>query len=142
MDETYQSHGVRFDYPHDWEVAEQAAQNELTITVQSPETSFWMLTLFFARPEPERISEAALDAFREEYDDLDIYQTQEQICDEDSIAWDIEFRCLEVYNSAWVRAFQTDHYSALVLSQGNDLELQETQETLRAITQSLGYYYE
>jgi len=139
MDETYQSHGICFDYPHDWEVSEQKQENEVAITVQSPETSFWLLTLFFDRPDPARISEAALDAFREEYEDIDIYSGEDQVFDEETIATDLEFRAMEVYNSAWIRTFQTEFFSGLVLYQANDLELEETGDTLREITRSLGY---
>ena len=63
-------------------------------------------------------------------------------CDENAVAWDLEFRAMEVYNSAWVRTFQTDLFSALVLYQANDLELEETADTMRGMTRSLGYYYE
>ncbi len=142
MESTYQSHGVQFTYPDEWEVTEQQEQDEVTITVQSPETSFWLLTLFFDHPDPDRISEAALNAFREEYEDLDIYKAQEEICEADTVAWDLEFRCLEVYNSAWIRVFRTDQFSALVLYQANDLELEETGETMREMTRSLDHCYE
>lgn len=142
MVETYQSHGVRFEYPDDWEIIEQQDAQEVAITVQSPETSFWLLTVFFDRPDPEKIAEAALDAFRQEYEDLDIYESDDNICDEDAVAWDLEFRAMEVYNSAWVRTFQTDQFSALVLYQANDLELEDTADTMRGMTRSLGYYYE
>jgi hypothetical protein len=137
VNEIYQSHGVQFEYPEDWELTETRDDTEIMITVQSPDTSFWLLTLVEDRPDPERLAEAALAAFREEYDDLDVYPVEET-GDASAIgAWDLEFRCLEVYNSAWIRTFQTDFFSALILYQSSDKELDETRGILQGMTASL-----
>lgn len=137
MGEKYEAHGIQFVYPSDWEISEQQPdENEIVITVQSSETSFWLLTLLFDRPEPKRIADAALDAFRQEYDDLDIYSAEETVCHQKTEAWDVEFRCLEIYNSAWIRAFLTEQFSVLLLSQANDQEIPETEEILKNITRS------
>ena len=57
MNRVYESHGVRFEYPKDWILHEQAGHDEVSITVNSPETSFWSLTLLFHRPEPDRAAQ-------------------------------------------------------------------------------------
>lgn len=136
VNELYQSHGVQFEYPEDWELTETRDDTEIVITVQSPDTSFWLLTLVEDRPDPTRLAEAALEAFREEYDELDVYPA-EGLEEELIGAWDLEFRCLEVYNSAWIRTFQTEEFSALILYQSSDKELEETREILQGMTASL-----
>ena len=55
MDEIYSAHGVQFRFPSFWEVSEESAGSELTITVCSPETSFWSLTLIRDKPRPEDV---------------------------------------------------------------------------------------
>ena len=81
--------------------------------------------------------ETALDAFREEYAELDIYPVVETICHRESIARDLEFVSLELINSAFLRAFRTDHFTALILYQGTDKELELTREQLEKISLSL-----
>ena len=135
--EIYRSHGVRFQYPDYWELTEQRQENELSITVSSPETSFWSLTLLPDGPSPDEIMASAMVAFEDEYEELDIYPSEASICDRRSVARDVEFVCLELVNSAFLRAFRLGERSALVLYQGTDHELEETRETLEEITSSL-----
>lgn len=137
MDETYSGHGVQFSYPATWEISEQRQPGEVSITVSSPGTAFWNLTLFFDEPDPESIIEATLDAFREEYDELDIYPATAAVCRRPAVARDLEFVCLELLNSAWVRAFRAPEFSALVLYQATDAELHEILPVMEGITQSL-----
>lgn len=137
MQNVYHEHGVRFRYPSGWELTEQHVDNEVTITVSSPETSFWALVLHFEGPRPEDLIESALDAFREEYEELDIYSTEAMLCHRANVARDVEFVCFELINSAFLRAFRTGRFSALVLYQGTDHELEQTRETLESISASL-----
>ena len=137
MDELYSSHGVQFRFPSFWELSEESAGNELTITVSSPETSFWSLTLIRDKPRPEDVIKSAVAALREEYDELDDYASQVKLCGRDSVACDHEFVCLEMLNSAYLRAFRTDDFSALIYYQGTDQELAETRSILESISSSL-----
>jgi hypothetical protein len=134
----YAAHGIRFRYPAAWQLTEQEAGGEVSIAVSSPETSFWSLSLFFDRPQPEQVMESALDAFREEYDEIDIYPVSANLCRQKNLARDVEFVCLDLLNSAFLRAFRTARFTALVLYQGTDHELEdETQPLLEAISNSL-----
>ena len=137
MQGIYDSNGVRFRFPKHWELHEEHSDNQLSITVSSPDTSFWTLSLFFNPLQENELIETALDAFREEYEELDIYPVEETVCRRESIARDLEFVSLELINSAFLRAFRTDHFSALILYQGTDKELKLTREQLEKISLSL-----
>ena len=137
MQNSYHEHGVRFQYPSHWELTERQSPNEVTITVSSPETSFWSLVMFFDRPSPENLIESAIGAFREEYDEIDVYPAEAMLCARTNVARDVEFVCLDLINSAFVRAFQTSLFSALILYQGTDCELEESKEILESISASL-----
>lgn len=137
MEETYSAHGIRFRYPSEWDVDEQDDEEQVSITVSSPGTSFWVLNLYFDRPAPDDLVEAALDAFREEYEELDIYPSRAKLCKRKTVARDIDFVCLELLNSAYVRAFRTDRFSVLVLYQGTGRELDETGPIFEKMTRSL-----
>ena len=139
MEQVFEAHGIRFRFPEGWELIEDRREHEVTVTVASPGTSFWSVTLFFARPSPERVIESALDAFRHEYDDLDIYRSDTKLCDLRTESRDIEFVCLELINSAFLRAIQVSDFTVLVLFQGTDHELKQTRPILDRISNSLAY---
>jgi hypothetical protein len=137
MHQTYAAHGVQFRYPDDWELSEQREGRQVSITVSSAATSFWTLSLFPDRPDPADIVEAVLDAFREEYEEMDIYPSRARLCQQPTISRDIDFVCLELLNSACVRAFRTSDLTVLVLYQGTERELAESGPIFEGITKSL-----
>lgn len=135
--EIYQAHGVQFRYPGFWELSEQRDRDRLSITVSSPGTSFWSLSLFFDDPLPVDLVDSAVQAFREEYDELDVYPAPKRIGAYGCVGRDVQFVCLELINSAFLRAFRADAGTAFVLYQGTDHELEETGPILQAISASL-----
>lgn len=134
---TYQSHGVRFRFPESWDVNEQRTGNDVAISVNSPETSFWSLMLCFDKPGPDQLISSAVAAFQDEYEQLDVYPAAADVCHRPAVARDIEFICFELLSSAFLRAFPAKQFTALVLYQGTDDELEETQEVLEDISRSL-----
>ena len=137
MDATYQAHGVRFRYPGEWELSEQQDPEQLSITVASPATAFWTLSLFASCPDPEDVIETVLDAFREEYDELDEYPADEKVGRRAAIGRDIDFVCLDKLNLAAVRSFRTRQFTALVLFQLTEAEREEIEPILERMTASL-----
>jgi hypothetical protein len=137
MDTTYQSHGVTFRYPGEWELTEEQTDEQLSITVSSPLTAFWTLILFPDCPEPEDVVETALEAFHQEYSEMDEYPSQARVGRRATIGRDIDFVCLDVLNLARVRAFRTTGFTALVLFQLTEAEQDETGPILEMITRSL-----
>lgn len=139
MFEQYSKHGIRFQYPAEWDVSEQREDGQLSVTVASQHTSFWTVTLLTDRPDPEDIVAAALSAFEEEYDELDVYPSKARVCRRPTIARDIDFVCLELLNVARLRAFRTPDFTVFVLYQGTDNEFDEAGPLLEKITKSLAF---
>ena len=137
MVDEFAGNGVRFRYPELWELTEQQNEDGVAMTVSGPGTSFWTLQLFFDAPAPEHVISQAVEAFRGEYDEFDFYPVSGELCGRPASGGDVEFVCLELINSAFLRAVQTERFTALVLFQGTDTELEETRKTLDAITASL-----
>lgn len=137
MHSTYDSHGVRFRYPSDWELSEQREGEQISITVSSPATAFWTVSLFRGCPEPDDIVAAVVDAFHEEYAEMDEYPSQSRVCRQPTVGRDIDFFCLELLNMASVRAFRTREFTVLVLSQLTEAEREGTGPVLERITRSL-----
>lgn len=135
--EVYDDHGIRFRYPPFWEVQEQENEDQLMITVSSPGTSFWSVGLFHAKPSPAEVAEAVLSALREEYEELDAYAVHEEFCHSPAIGYDIEFFCMELLNSAWIRAFEARDFTVLVLYQADDTELEDSEQWFDVLCRSL-----
>lgn len=137
MSSSYAAHGIRFRYSEEWELSEQEEDGRISITVSSPHTSFWTVSLFSDRPEPDDLIEAALQAFRDEYEELDVYPSKVRLCRRPTVACDIDFVCLELLNVARLRAFKAAGFTVLVLYQGNDAEMESQGPILEQITRSL-----
>jgi hypothetical protein len=137
MDRVFEGHGIRFEYPEDWILHEQSSPEEMTLTVHSPDTSFWSLTLIFDRPDPQRVLDTVLETFREEYTEIDVYPSDVRMNDQPTFACELDFVCHELIGSAFLRAVTTPDFTLLVLYQGADLELDELQPLLEKISRSL-----
>ncbi len=133
----YDDHGVKFDYPEDWTLDVSEGEDEVTISIGNESTAFWSITLLFDRVPPDEVLSTALAAFREEYGDLDEYATTDQLCDHPTIGADIEFVCMELINTAALRVFRTGRYTAFVMYQATDHELEEARPVMQAISESL-----
>ncbi len=139
MEEIYEGHGIRFRYPAYWELTEQEDDEATSITVASPETSFWSISLFQDGPSPQQVLDSAIEAFREEYAEVDVYASSARTGERAGAARDVDFVCFELINSAFLRSFQTERFTVLVLYQGFDGELETTRPLLEAISASLAF---
>ena len=137
MQERYAGNGIGFEYPENWKLQEQPAEEGVAISVNSSGTSFWTVSLDSEGPEPQRVMQSAIATFREEYSEMDVYPVESRICHRDAIGRDVEFVCLDVLNTACLRSFRTGRFTVFILYQGYDSELAETQDVLESITASL-----
>lgn len=135
----YHQHGLCFRYPRSWELSEESNGSQRTITLQTAGASFWSLTLFDEPLAPERILDSILQAFQEDYEDVDVYPVQATVFDQPAVAADLDFVYLDLVNSVAIRAFQTDDRSAVVMFQGTDAELDVLREQFNAVTASLAF---
>lgn len=137
MLQTYQRDHVTIRHPRAWEMTEEAADRQRTITLQTSGASFWTLTLFDDRPDPQRLLDSVLQAIQDDYEEVDVYEVQGTLLQLPAVAADLDFVYLDLVNSVSIRAVRTDACSALVLYQGPDHELAELQDQFQAVTDSL-----
>ena len=133
----YSNHGVHFRYPSDWELSEQTNDDETSISVQSPGTSFWTLVLIKSRPDPDEVLNSVVEAFEMDYEGVDVLTYVGSLCGLATLGRDLDFVCYDLLNSAVLRSFQTSEKTVFVLFQGTDHELVSTRPQLEAITSSL-----
>lgn len=139
-DNEFSRDGLQFLYPGEWQIVESQDGNDITVQVQSPETTFWCVTVMKDRPAPSHAIQTVIDAFQDTYENTDIYDVENQ--NEDGlfqIAKQIDFVCHDLVNTAKVEAAQTDLATILILAQGFDREMQDYQSLLREMTASVEY---
>lgn len=136
-EQTFRGPGISFRHPEDWELTEEPRNDELSINLQSGGTSFCSITLLYGRPAPERVLDAAVHAYRDEYDDVDVYPVETRVARHSAIGRDVEFFCLELCNTAFLRAFRTGRFTLLLLFQASDDELQATRTVFDRISGTL-----
>lgn len=142
MHQWFDDDGVRFAFPEGWTLSRDEHEQEVTLTVSGEGTSFWSLSLYPEETPVEVVIETAVAAFREEYEELDVYEAGGSLCGFPVESRTIEFVCLELINTAVLRAFMTPDFTVLVYYQGTDHELVDIRETLEAITTSLSVSFE
>ena len=141
----YDSHGIRFRYPEDWELteSEEAGDGELAVHVQSPGTAFWSLTLQPAGPSEADLFEATAAALRDEYGDVDVVPTgaAADIAGCPASGCTIEFVCHELPVIAEAVVFETPLGDrprvGLVLCQYAELESEAVETLLERMTASI-----
>lgn len=134
---TYQSHGIQFDYPADWVISEEKSPEEMTVTVTDEELSFWTLSIYWERPDPQTLLQTAIELFRTDYTEIDIDPTEAELCLQPAEAYDIDFICFDFVNNVSLRALRTTQATLFVLAQTGGHTLDITRPILEEITDSL-----
>ena len=130
-----ESHGVEFSFPDFWEFSEEEADNgDVALTVAAVGTCFWTLRILRSSPSPDDVIRSCIDAFAEEYGEIDDYPATCRIAGEAAIGRELEFICLELVNSVGLYSVRTRRFTLLVWWQGTDHELLEVRPLLEQMT--------
>ncbi|MGO9601098.1 MAG: hypothetical protein ACLP7Q_24225 [Isosphaeraceae bacterium] len=136
--ETFEDHGLRFDYPAAWEVEVTDHGPVLTVALQDPSgLGFALITTDDSRPDPADVADAALEAMREEYPELDASPAMETINDHCATGHDVEFFALDMTNAASIRCFRTPRRTVLAFGQWSDVGEAELPELIRGVFRSI-----
>jgi hypothetical protein len=137
MSALFEQDGIRFLYPENWRLEREETDTGWTVSLQSPQTAFLLLSLDEDMPSTEQVVETALAALREEYPDLEADACVDSVAGQPAIGHDIRFFSLDLTNTCWTRSFYSPKGTVLLMWQANDLELEAHEAVLRAITASL-----
>ena len=136
--ETYDNHGVRFEYPASWELEVTDNGPVMTVSLQDPDgLGFALITTDESRPDPADVADAALEAMREEYPDLDAAPAMETINDHCATGHDLEFFAMDMTNAARIRCFRTPRRTVLAFGQWSDLGEADLPDLIRGVFRSL-----
>jgi hypothetical protein len=128
---------VSLQYPENWKLEREEIENGWLITIQSPETAFFMLCRRDDSPTAKALAGEALEDLRDSYPEMEEEPATSQIAGRTATGFDVRFFYLDLTNTAWLRTFRSNDATFLVMWQVNDLEMDSTEQVLRAITSSL-----
>jgi hypothetical protein len=133
----FDERGIQFQYPENWQLEEEEIENGWTVTLQSPDTAFWMLCVREDRPLPVDLLEKTLADLRESYPELESEPVNSTLAGHKAQGHNIRFFSFDLTNTCWTRSFESGQGTVLVLYQFNDLEAENYDSVLRAICASL-----
>jgi hypothetical protein len=135
----YDDHGIRFEYPDEWELEVTDDGPVTTASIQSPTgLAFALVTSDETCPAPAEVADQALSAMREEYPDLDASPALETIGGHRAVGHDVEFISLDLTNTCSIRCFRTPRRTVLVFGQWADIDTDEDPEAVvRSVSRSL-----
>jgi hypothetical protein len=135
----YEDHGIRFEYPSNWELEVTDESPLTTVAVQAPGgLAFALVTVDDSCPAPADMADQALEALREEYPVLDAVPALEAINGHHAVGHDVEFISLDMTNSCTIRCFRTSRRTVLLFGQWSDLVGDESETALVAVRRSFG----
>jgi hypothetical protein len=129
--------GIRFQYPENWQLEREEHDSGWTVSVQSPQTAFFLITVNTEGPDAGQMAETVLEAMRAEYPDLEAEERLDSLAGQPAIGHEMRFLSLDLTNTCWTRSLYCAEGTALVMWQSNDLDLETTEPVLRAMCVSL-----
>ena len=137
MIQTFERDGVRFQYPGNWTVEVEDADDGWTVSVQSPEMAFLVVSLRPEALDPADLADQTLDALKGEYKELDAENVVETVAGRPAIGHDIDFLTLDTAITCRTRCLETPAGPLLVMSQVSEFDRPQNEPVLRAIGASL-----
>jgi hypothetical protein len=140
MPAVYEQPGIHFEYPDNWSVERQSLDPSIAadqVVVSSPETAFWHLSKHPPEADLEGLFDDALGALRSEYKEMEATPASETLEDRLVAGFDVNFYCLDLTNTSWLRGFKTPSATYLLICQAEDGELERAGPVFRAMLASL-----
>ncbi len=138
MPSVYEQTGLRFEYPENWILDEADDSAVSQVVVSSPHTAFWHLTKHAADTELEPLFDEALAALRSEFKEMETEPAESTMMEGFAISgFDVNFICLDLTITSWLRGFQTDDSTYLLLCQAEDREFAQVGIVFQAMLASL-----
>src|SRR5215217_5608860 len=136
---TFERDRILIRYPDDWsaETVEDPESGGWTVTVSSPGTAFFMMSLQPDANDSGDLSDQTLETLKSEYKEFEAEEVMETICGLPAIGFNADFLTLDTTISCRVRCLNTFAGPLLLLSQVSDLDRDQNDPELRAIVASL-----
>ena len=138
MTATYQRLGVQFMYPENWEIMDEDPTSEpRSVAVHNETGAFWSVTIYQTAVRAGEVADAALEALREEYEELEAEPVDEKIGPTLASGFDVQFYVQQLVAAARIRTLERDGQTMLLLCQAEDREFDRLEDVFQAMTLSL-----
>lgn len=138
MPKTYEGQGLSFQYPDNWELEQtQDDESSLQVTVSSPNTAFWSLSVYPGVRDVRGLLDEMLQAMQAEYPAAEHDAADSWIDKTPLVGYDVNFYYLDLTNTAQLRVFHHGESTCVVLAQCEDHELTAAAQIFAAMTTSL-----
>ena len=138
MPSTYQQHGIQFLYPDNWTLVDEQPQGDPpSVTLQSPGTGYWNLTVYPSSYEPDQLTLETVEALREEYDSLEVTPLEYHYGDQLATGYHMEFYCLDLIVNARALAFKKGNQTLVFVQQAEDSEFRKLEVIYEALAISV-----
>src|SRR3954451_18485760 len=137
MASQFHEDGIVFRYPENWTLEREDHESGWTVSVQSPDTAFLIVTFDAEAPDIAGMADSALESLRAEYPGLEAEPQVESIAGQPAVGHDVHFFSFDLTNTAGIRSFRAEDGTVLVLWQFNDLEHDRSEPVLKAIRASI-----
>lgn len=138
MPATYERFGVKFLYPDNWKVTEEQLDDwPRSVSVQSPEGSYWQLHVYPTRKTPVKLADEVLAAMQQVYDGLEAEPVRESWGETAAVGHDMNFFCLDLMVTARVRGFYRGKHTCVLFCQAESRDFDRHELVFSAMTQSL-----
>ncbi|MCS6863937.1 MAG: hypothetical protein RMJ56_02535 [Gemmataceae bacterium] len=131
--------GIQIRYPDHWqlETIDDPESGGWTMTVTSPQTAFFMMSLQPEARDSGDLSDQTLDAMKSEYREFDAEEVMESICGLPAIGFNADFLTLDTPITCRVRCLNTLAGPLMLMAQVSEYDRGENDPALRAIIASL-----
>jgi hypothetical protein len=138
MPAIYEKLGVRFLYPENWSVIDEDDDGSpQTVTVQSPQTSFWSLHVYPPNSELKPIVKELIAAIQEEFTDIEVLPAKETFGEIPTTGVDLAFFYLDLLVEAKIRCLKTPSSTLVWLYQAENREFESMEAVFQAIAVSM-----
>ncbi len=138
MPARFEKLGISFQYPDNWTLDEEdALAGRKSVTVYSPGGAFWSLAVHPRSADPAQLAQAAVDALREEYEQIEQEDARETLAGHEMVGYDLNFFYLDLTSTAQIRCLKTDQATYTIFCQGEDREFDAVHLVFQAMTTSL-----
>ncbi len=140
MPAVYQHHGIRFLYPENWSLMDEDFDGwPQSVTVQSPQTSFWSLHIYPPNQELRPLVKEVIESIQASFPDqeLEVLPVTDAVGDTQTKGVDVSFFYLDLLVEARIRTLKTPSATLIWHYQAESREFEQMEQVLLAITTSL-----
>lgn len=138
MIQTFERDGIRFQHPATWVLeVEENDDGGWSVTVQSPETAFMLVSLRTDADNAAQLADQTLETLKADYKELDETNAVENFAGQVAIGHDIDFFTLDTTITCWTRCLQSPNGPVLVMCQVSEYDSERNEPVLRAICTSM-----